>query len=81
VFARNVRAERARLGLTQSELAERLGWLQVTVSALETGRRAVQLDDIPALCRALGVSVEQLIMGADPADLNALGLDRTGLPG
>lgn len=74
VFARNVRAERARLGLTQVELAERLGWLQVTVSALETGRRAVQLDDIPLVCRALGVSVEQLVVGANPVDLEAMGL-------
>ncbi len=74
VIARNVRAERARHGWSQAELAERLGWIQVTVSALETGRRAVRVDDVPLLCAALRVDVRDLLRGADLSDLRHMGL-------
>lgn len=74
VVARNVRAERARLGWTQRDLAGRLGWLQESVSALERGRRDVRLSDVPALCRALDVDLRQLLFGADEDDLRVMGL-------
>jgi transcriptional regulator with XRE-family HTH domain len=74
VVARNVRAERARLGLHQRDLAARLGWVQVTVSALETGKRAVTIGEMPALCDALGVTLADLVRGADPDDLRKMGL-------
>jgi transcriptional regulator with XRE-family HTH domain len=74
VLANNVRAERSRRKLRQVDLAERLGWMGVTVSELETGRRTITAADLPKLCRALGVTLAKLTEGADPADVEALGL-------
>jgi transcriptional regulator with XRE-family HTH domain len=74
VVARNVRAERARHGWRQRELAERCGWSVDTVSNLETGQRRVGVADLPVLCRAFGVTIERLLVGADADDLQALGL-------
>jgi transcriptional regulator with XRE-family HTH domain len=74
VIARNVRAERGRLDWDQVQLAEALGWSRTTVSNLENGKRTVTADDIPALCRALGVNFAQLIDRADIHDLAVLDL-------
>lgn len=74
IIARNVRAERGRRGWKQSELAERLGWSPGNVGHLESGRRSVKASDIPALCRAFDIYLDQLFFGADPDDLRAMGL-------
>jgi transcriptional regulator with XRE-family HTH domain len=74
VVAASVRAERARLRLTQQQLAERLGWSANTVADLETGRRRAQVDDLPAICEALGIPLSTLIDRADPDDLRRMGL-------
>lgn len=74
VVARNVRAERARHGWRQAELAERLSVGQTTVSAIESGNRDISVSFLPRLCRALEVSLLDLLHGADPEDLAALGL-------
>ena len=74
VIARNVRAERGRLGWDQDQLAETLGWSRTTVSNVENGKRTVTADDIVPLCRALGVTFAQLIDRADPDDLSTLSL-------
>lgn len=74
VVAAAVRAERARLRLTQQQLAERLNWSASTVADLETGRRRAQVDDLPAICEALGIRLATLIDRADPDDLRRLGL-------
>lgn len=74
VVARNIRAERARLGLRQTDLAERMGWIAVTVSAVETGKRQIGIAEMPALCEALGVTLVDLLRGAEPEDLRRLGL-------
>ena len=74
VVARNVRAERSRQRWRQQDLADRLGWSQTTVSAVESGQRQIGVGDLPELCRALEVPLRVLLMGADPEDLAALGL-------
>jgi transcriptional regulator with XRE-family HTH domain len=74
VVARNIRAERARQGWRQRDLAERLEWSVGMVSDTESGHRRIGMDDIPLLCRALGVPLLDLVRGADPDDLRALGL-------
>lgn len=79
VVAANVRAERARMRLTQRQLAERLGWSVGTLADLEAGRRRPAVDDLPRLCEALGVTLLDLLNRADPQDLGRLGLDRLGL--
>jgi len=47
--------------LTQTQLAEQLELTQQMVASYEVGRRRVPVSLLPALARALGVSVETLI--------------------
>jgi transcriptional regulator with XRE-family HTH domain len=72
--ARNIAAERARARWTQAELAARLGVAASTVSTWEVGKREVGMDWLPKLCRAFDVPLADLVRGADPEDLRALGL-------
>lgn len=73
-IAANVRGERARRKWTQADLAERLGWSRSTVGDVESGRRKVIADDLPALCRAFGMPLSELVRGTDPEHLRRLGL-------
>lgn len=63
--ARSMRAERARRGWTQDELAERLGWTRAAVASIETERRTLALDDVPTICQAFGVGLKDLLTGLD----------------
>jgi ribosome-binding protein aMBF1 (putative translation factor) len=72
VVARNVRAERARQRMRQQDLADRMGWSIGMISDTESGQRRIGVDDLPALCRALGVPFMRLLVGADSEDLEAL---------
>jgi ribosome-binding protein aMBF1 (putative translation factor) len=72
IVARNVRAERARIGWRQKDLAERIGWSIGMVSDTESGKRRIGVSDLPLLCRALGVPLSELLKGANPDDLTAL---------
>jgi transcriptional regulator with XRE-family HTH domain len=74
VFSANVRAERARRGWRQRDLAERTGWSTDTISDIEGGRRRVGIDDLPILCAAFGVTFARLLDGADDEDLRTIGL-------
>jgi transcriptional regulator with XRE-family HTH domain len=73
-IAASVRAERARLKLTQVELGERMGLPGFTISDIETGRRAVTANDLPLLCEVFKVSLAELARRADPQDLARLRL-------
>jgi transcriptional regulator with XRE-family HTH domain len=72
VIGRNIRAERARRGLRQEDLGESLGLSRAAVGHIETGRHPVAVDSLPAICRALGVGLPALLVGADAEDLEAL---------
>jgi DNA-binding Xre family transcriptional regulator len=74
VAARNVRAHRARLRMRQADLAERAGMARSVLSVLEGERRRVTLDDALALCRALGVTLTELLEGASAEDREVLGI-------
>jgi transcriptional regulator with XRE-family HTH domain len=74
VIAANLRAERARHGWTQQHLADLLGTSQTTVSQAETGHRALDPDDLLALCTALQVPLQRLLIGIDDGHLQVLGL-------
>ncbi len=61
-LGRVVREHRLRLGLTQTQLAERLGWAQERVSTIENGKYG--LPSLPALVRlteALAIPLETLL--------------------
>jgi transcriptional regulator with XRE-family HTH domain len=74
VIASNVRAERARNGWRQKDLADRIGWSIGMVSQTESGQRRIGVSDLPLLCRGLGIPLRDLIRGADPEDLSSLDL-------
>lgn len=52
-----VRAERERLGLTQSELAEKMGTTQPTIARLEAGGVTPSLDTLHRAADALGLEL------------------------
>lgn len=58
VLLREVRHE---AGLTQIELAQRLGRTQSLVSDIESGQRRVDIVELRTICGALGLSLEQLV--------------------
>lgn len=51
-----LRERRERLGLSQTALAEQLGWTQQKVSFVEAGARRIDVVEYIHLSRALGVS-------------------------
>ena len=55
VFLRCLRAARDRAGLTQGELSQRLGMTQSWVSKCERGERRLDVVEVRAFCRAMGV--------------------------
>src|ERR1044071_7149847 len=69
-----MRAERARAGLTQSQLAERLGWHRNTIAKIEAGDRQLAAHELVDLCQALEVPLTTLLVEADPHDREILGL-------
>ncbi|MDQ1288518.1 MAG: helix-turn-helix transcriptional regulator [Actinomycetota bacterium] len=75
VVARSVRAERARRGLSQTELGTRLGWSQTKVSQVESGARRIYAHELPEICSSLEISLLRLLEGANAEDLRSLGLD------
>ena len=74
VVAANVRALRARARLRQRDVAERGGFSVTQISLIESERRRVAVDDLPGLCRGLGVTLADLLDGVPAEDLADLGL-------
>jgi len=57
-----IRQRREQLGLSQQELARRLGMTQARISEIESGARPhVNLTNLRNLARTLGVSADYLI--------------------
>ncbi|HEX8744621.1 MAG TPA: helix-turn-helix transcriptional regulator [Thermoleophilaceae bacterium] len=56
-----LRAERTRRGLTQSEVAARLGRSQSFVAKTERGERRLDLVETLDLCTALGTTLDAVI--------------------
>lgn len=72
--ARNVRARRAYLGRSQTQVADAAGWSAQTLSELEQGRRKVTVDDLPKLCAALECNLAELTRNAPAEFVTGLGL-------
>lgn len=71
---RGIRAERTRLDLTQQQLADKLHWSRKTIVAIEGGDRKLLAHELADVCRALGITLRVLLVSADDADLEALGM-------
>lgn len=52
-------------GLTGAEMAERTGYDQGTISALESGTRRANLDHLVAVAKVMGLSIPQLFRSPD----------------
>lgn len=52
--ARELIAARARAGITQAELAQRMGTTQSAIARLESGKRTPSIDTVQRYARALG---------------------------
>lgn len=63
IVAKRVREIRLEKKLSQSELADRLGWPQPQLSDLETGKHKPKLPTIEHLAKVLRVPVSQLFAG------------------
>jgi Zn-dependent peptidase ImmA (M78 family)/transcriptional regulator with XRE-family HTH domain len=68
-----IRELREGNGITQSELARRLGRTQAALSLWESGRRSPALEDLFAVAEALGVDAANLLRGrSDRRSVHAL---------
>ena len=65
VFLRRLRDARRRAGLTQVQLAERLGQTQSFVSKCERGERRLDIVETRAFCMAIGVPFPRFIAEFD----------------
>lgn len=61
----DIRTLRRKASLTQKELALRLEVNQSAISQWETGRTLPDLEKLPKLAQALGVSIQELFPGQD----------------
>ena len=61
MISQNIQAARKALGLTQEDLAGRLGVARQTVAKWESGESLPDLENAYALAKLLGVSVDDLI--------------------
>lgn len=61
-----IRELRKARGMTQSDLAERLGVTQALIASYESARRSVPLRKLCMLAEALGVSIEDCVGQAAP---------------
>ena len=61
-----LRSARRASGLTQEEVADRLGIARTTVVALEKGQRATRPDELVGLARLYGRSVDELLRDSPP---------------
>lgn len=55
-----IRAWREYLGLTQKEVADKMGVSQAALSQMESGEKKLRKATLEKLAKAMGLSVEQL---------------------
>ena len=61
LFLRHLRDARANAGVTQEELAARLGRTQSFVSKCERGERRLDIVEVLRFCRALRISFRAFV--------------------
>lgn len=69
IFAKNSRERRLRMRLSQQRVAHFMHeiygfpWHQTMVGKVESGQRAVKMDEAFALCRLYGIELDDLLRG------------------
>ena len=64
-MAAELRAEMARQGRSRRWLSEQIGESHVTVGRWVTGRTPMSLDCLDAMCRALGLTIPDLLAAVE----------------
>lgn len=59
-LGRALRAERERKGMTQPEIAAKLGVTKVAVHQWEAGKRSMYAQTLQEYCKVLGVSMQYI---------------------
>jgi transcriptional regulator with XRE-family HTH domain len=67
VFLETLKAARERAGLTQVQLAKRLGETQTFVSKCERGDRRIDVMELRMFCQAFGLTLNQLVGALEKA--------------
>lgn len=67
-FGARLRKIRQLLGLTQAELAEKIGMSKQAITLYETGRREASYKNLVALSRALNVTTDWLLDAPPPME-------------
>lgn len=65
LFIEELRKAREEKGLTQTEVAERLGRTQSFVSKVERSERRIDVVEVRAFCSAIGISFPEFIRSID----------------
>lgn len=60
-FGQKVRAERAKLGLSQEQLAVRAGVHRTYIGMIERAEKNITLENIEKIAKALSLSPKQLL--------------------
>jgi len=77
-----VRGERLKLGITQDELARRVGLTRTSINNIEHGRQKIQVHTLYTLAHMLFVPVHALLPreGRQELEVIEISLDQTYLP-
>ena len=67
IFLRELRAARKRGGLTQVDLASRIRETQSFVSKCERGERRLDVLELRAFCRVIGIPLSEFVRRLDRA--------------
>ena len=65
LFARNVRIERTKMGVTQEDLAALCGYHRTYIGSIERGERNITLATVEALASAFGINPYKLLVDND----------------
>ena len=60
-FGQKVRGERAKVGLTQEELAGRAGVHRTYIGMIERAEKNITLENIEKIAKALNVPIDYLV--------------------
>lgn len=62
MYGRGIRAARMRAGLTQTQLAEKVGVSRGNLNRVENDVQGIKPKTLEAICEALGITKEDLVM-------------------